>query len=238
MKSVRQTVLAAAVVAAAVSALFITGCDTGGSPNTIERNLGVDYSGFYTGQNSSNRIASQNSGAPVTQFNLRQTGANLEVVDNNGALWKGDIGNAPDAQNLTATFTLNGKTTVGEQVTISGTITKSSAGATDAQMTGTWIEPNFYATVSAHGSVSATSTNSGGSGSFTISPPSTTVAIGQTATFSASGANGTVSWSASPAGFGQLSPNGNTASFLRSASGTVTITATASGGGSASATVN
>lgn len=234
MKSFRMTVLAA-VAALSAASVFVAGCDTG-SPNTVERNVAVDYTGIYTGQNPDNMIASKNSGAPVTQMNLRQTGANLEAVDNNGALWKGKIGNSPDAENLTATFTLHGKTTANNEVTISGSIAKDSAGATEAQMSGTWIEPSFYAIVSARGTVSATSTNSGG-GNFTISPPSATVAVGGSASFTASGASGTITWSVS--GGGAVNPTtGTSTTFTRTTAGTVTLTGTDSNGGSATATIN
>lgn len=234
MKSIRRSALAAAALVAAAAAFF-AGCDVG-SPNSVERNVGVDYTGVYSGQHSNNMIASQNSGEPVTQFNLRQTGTSLEAVDNNGALWKGDIGNTPDAQNLTATFTLHGKTTANAEVTINGAITKGSASATEAEMSGTWIEPNFYAIVNAHGTVSATSTNIGG-GSLTITPPSATVSVGSSASFSANGGSGTITWSIS--GGGSVNPTtGTSTTFTRTTAGTVTLTATASGGGSATATIN
>jgi len=156
-------------------------------------------------------------------------------VDNNGGIWKGKITNNPDAENLAATFTLNGKTTANNEVTVSGQISKDAAASTDAQMSGTWIEPAFYAIVSAHGSVSVTSTNTGGN--ITISPPSATVPVGGNASFTASGASGTITWSVS--GGGAVNPvTGNSTTFVRSTAGTVTLTATDASGGSATATIN
>lgn len=156
MKNLIRTAAALALLAAA--ALHFTGCESS-SPNSVERNVGVDYTGFYAGQNSGN-IPVKNSGTPITFMNVRQTGSKLEAVDNTGFVWNGSIGNNPSAENLQATFTLKGRTTVGNDVTISGNLNKDSAGATVAHMTGTWIEPTFYSVVRAIGTVSATVSNS------------------------------------------------------------------------------
>lgn len=235
MKPVRMFIAAACAAVLALAAATLVSCQTD-TPNSIERNVGVDYSGVYSGRNEGGGIATRNSGTLVTQFDLRQTGASLQAIDNLGAIWEGDIGNAPDAENLTATITLEGKTSAGQKVTISGTISKDSAGATTATMSGTWIEPDFYATVYAIGSVAATSTNSGG-GAISVSPQSATVAIGSSQSFTASGSSGTITWSVS--GFGTLSTTtGNSTTFTRTSSGSATLTATDNSGKTGSATIN
>ncbi len=110
MKLCRLLVFVSAA-ALAVASLLPAGCDVS-APNSVERNVGVDYTGIYDGTaNSNGMIATQNSGEPITRFNLRQTGASLQAVDNNGEMWNGSINNSPDSQNLTANFIMNGKTT-------------------------------------------------------------------------------------------------------------------------------
>lgn len=224
-----RSIAMAAVAALAASVLLFSGCEVN-SANVVNRNVGVDYTGIYTGTATTNgTIATQNSGAPITQFNLSQTGDILEAVDNNGAIWKGSIGNSPDATSPQASFTMKGKTTVGANVTISGALNKTAATATTATMSGTWIEPNFFATISAAGSVSITATNTSSGGAITVSPASTTVAIGQSAGFTASGASGTITWSVS--GNGSLSTTtGTTTTFTRTSAGSASLTATSSGG--------
>ncbi len=222
----------AALALLALLAIVFSGCEVG-SPNTVIRGVAVDYSGFY--RSVVGAIPSQQSGAPVENMNLIQTGDNLQAIDNNGAIWKGRISNSPDAQNLIAQFTMEGKTTAGSKVTMAGNLSKDSAGATTARMDGTWIEPTFYATFSAIGQVSATSTNSGST--FAISPPSATVAVGGSAAFSVSGGTGTITWSVS--GSGNLSTStGNSTTFTRNAAGAVTLTANDTSGHSATATIN
>ena len=137
-----------------------------GSASTVNRDVAVDFTGFYNDGSSGTTaiVTPHNSGASVKSLSIRQSGDRLEAVDNNGILFKGDIGNSPSATSPQAQITMTGKTTAGAKVTISGTISKGSASDTTATLYGTWIEPSFYATIRAVGSVSKTVTNA---------PPST-----------------------------------------------------------------
>lgn len=157
MKLNKSLVLSGVVAMGATVAAFLSACEVD-SANTVNRDVQVNFSGIYRKSDGS-QLPSQQTGAPVTQFDLRQSGDRLELVDNNGILWKGSIGNSPDASNPDATFTVGGRTTAGQDVTISGNLRKDSASATTASMNGTWIEPGFYATIQAFASVSSTPTN-------------------------------------------------------------------------------
>lgn len=136
----------------AASMFVFTGCE-GDSAETIVREVGLRVDGYYW--NGGPPITLNNSGARVTAMNLRQTGDQLEGVDNNGLIFKGTIGNAGDSM---ATFTLEGKTTIGSDVTISGTITVP-AGTSDATMQGTWIEPTLTSPLYAKATVPLNTSN-------------------------------------------------------------------------------
>ena len=155
MNIARPLALAAVTATTALTLFMTTGCEVDSATN-INRDIPVNFAGVY--RNGGNALTDPvNSGAPITQLNLTQSGDVLEGVDNNGSLWKGNIGNSPDAANPVASFTLTGKTTAGVKVTDNGTLNKT--GATSASMTGTWIEPNYYATLSATATVAPSPTN-------------------------------------------------------------------------------
>lgn len=157
MKFSKSVWTAAVAAVGAGVALFFTACEVD-SASTVNRDVQINFSGIYRGSNGG-QIPSKQTGAPVTQFDLRQSGDRLELVDNNGILWKGSIGNSPDSSNPDASFTVGGRTTAGQDVTISGNLRKDGASATIASMSGTWIEPGFYATVQAFANVASTPTN-------------------------------------------------------------------------------
>jgi hypothetical protein len=131
-----------------------SGCEVG-SADSVVRTLGIDFTGFYQGYgtNGTQLVVPPNSGDAVTLLNLRQNGDQLEVIDNNGIVFRGVLGNLVEQ---TASFTLEGSTTVGNPVTISGTLTGVGTAGT---MHGTWIEPDLYATLSAQGVINPAPTN-------------------------------------------------------------------------------
>jgi hypothetical protein len=136
---------AGALALALVFPAILSGCE-GDSAETLVRNIAFQVSGIYRNPGDSNngKLVSNNTGSPVTQMDLRQTGDQLEAIDNNGLIFKGTIGNASDTE---GGFTLDGQTTAGQPATISGVIRKSSGSSTEAEMRGTWIEPSLFGTV-------------------------------------------------------------------------------------------
>ncbi len=137
----------------AASSLF-SGCEVG-SVDDVVRTVGVDYTGYYDADQSvsSNFLSAPNSGKRVTSLNLRQTGDELEAIDNNQLIFRGTIGNY-DGEN--STFTLEGYTSVNQPATLSGTLTSSG---TDAKMRGTWIEAGIYANIYGDGTINPSPTN-------------------------------------------------------------------------------
>jgi hypothetical protein len=236
--------LLALPLAAATLAIF-AGCEVD-SATDVQRNVGVDFTGFYTRAGTSNAllaVVGRNTGHSITSLDLRQGGDRLEAIDNNGIVFKGSIGTF---DGTTASFDLSGKTTAGNAATISGTLTAAggstgTVGATTGTMQGTWIEDSLFSTVFAQASIPGISTGGGGGGGgsgLSISPNSTTVAIGGQQTFTASGGNGTVSWALS-SNVGSLSTStGNSTIFTRTAAGSVTLTASDSSGDTTSAAIN
>ena len=128
------------------------GCSVDSS-DEFYRDVGVDFTGYYTPK-SGDRIVVNNSGAAITTLNLIQTGDDLQAVDNNGRIFKGTIGEVIDQ---TASFTMEGPTTTGSEGTFAGNLRKT--GDTSADMSGTWVEADRFSTFAATGSVSPTPTN-------------------------------------------------------------------------------
>ena len=130
---------------------LLPGCEVG-SPNNVSTVANGDFSGQYAGTTNSALVAN-NSGSAVTVLTLSQSGNNLQAVDNNGILFKGTIGDILGAGgtstngssgSASATFTLNGMTTAGQTVTITGDL---HASGTTATMTGLCIEPTLNSSV-------------------------------------------------------------------------------------------
>ena len=212
-------------------ALF-AGCEVD-SASDVQREVGVDFTGFYK-NDQGGAIVSKNSGSSITSLDLRQGGDRLEAITDDGIIFKGSIGTF---DGTTASFELNGKTTVGNKATISGTLTTSggtdtnSSGSTKGTMQGTWIEDSFYATVRAVATIPGISSGGGGgSGDFSITASSTTVAVGGSIQLTATGNSGTVNWTTQN-GRGHFSSSSGTAvSFTRDVAGTEVITGTDSDG--------
>ena len=218
MKNRVGTWMAAAGAAAMLAGL--SACEVG-SPDTAIRSVEFNVAGFYANPDGGN-LVSQNTGAAIVNLNLRQTGDQLEGIDNNGKIFRGTIG---DAGTSSASITLQGETTAGNPGTISGTIDSSG---TTATMRGTWIENSLYGTVYGQATVPTNGGSSGGT--LAISPSgNTTVARGSTATFTASGGT-TYSWSVTSTAIGTITPTtGSSVTYAAVASGTNTVTVTSGG---------
>jgi hypothetical protein len=236
------------VLGALVAGVALVGCETGGSADSTIRQVSANFTGVY--ENDGQPLASSQSGAEITVLSLRQTGDRLEAFDNRDLVWKGTIGEVfvtDEGGGARAPFTLEGRTTAGAKVTISGTLfaenNSDSAGA-NAVMTGTWIEDTLFATFYAEGTVASivVPDNNGGGTNTTdvaISPSSATLTInGETRQFSASGGDGSYTWQLSNNN-GAISPTtGSTVTYTRNAAGNNTITVRDGSGNSQSVTIS
>lgn len=133
------------------SVLFFTACDISGSDDVV-RQVSLNIAGAYTNDSG---IPENQSGNRVTLLSIQQRGDQLSAVDNQGGNYSGSIGRADE--NL-ATFTLNGATSAGESVTLTGTVVVEG---TSASLTGTWIEPSLRSSARASATVSGQVTPSG-----------------------------------------------------------------------------
>lgn len=201
---------------------LLSGCDISSSDSVV-RNVSVDFSGFYT--NNGAPIISNNSGANITALNLRQTGDQLEAVDNNNLIFRGNIGNITNGE---GNFTLRGSTTAGGTGTLSGILSGSGGTGT---LRGTWTEPNAFGTAIGQASITLAT-------GLTVDPSGTvTVANGGSQVFTASGGSGSFSWSISQGDLGTLSATtGASVTYSATAIGSQTITAT-DGSSSTSVTI-
>ncbi len=210
------------------------GCEVD-SASDVQRNVGVDFTGFYANRvgSNDNAIVSRNTGHAITTLDLRQGGDRLEAIDNNNIIFKGSIG---DFRGTVASFELVGRTTAGNKGTISGTLTTSgdvgsnTAGIAVGIMQGTWIEDSLFGTVRASATVpGVTSGGGGGDGGgngIQVSVSSSTVAVGDSITVSAANSSGTVTWSTQNGRGHFSSTSGNSVSFTRDVVGTEVITGT------------
>ncbi len=208
--------------------LLGAGCEVGSADST-ERQVGISVDGIYAGTLAGGRLTSRNSGAPVTQLNLRQAGAALEATDNNGIRFAGSINGETSTR---APFTLEGRTTAGAVVNVVGTINVSG---TSASMIGSWVEPSLVGDVQASASVS---TNAPPVTSLTLTPSGLiNLTVGNSRSFSASGGSGSYTWSLGNSGLGSLSSSsGASVTYTASSAGSQTISVQ-SGGSSQSATI-
>jgi len=128
--------------------LFQAGCEIESGDETV-RTVSLDIAGSYTNNSG---IPDRQSGNRITQLTLIQNGDQLTGVDNQGGRWTGTIGRAGETQ---ASITLDGMTSAGAQVVITGTVTVNGS---DATLSGLWVEPGITANVSATGSVTPSPT--------------------------------------------------------------------------------
>ena len=156
MKISREGLVLLLVATLGISTLFLLGCEISAADSVV-RNVGVDFSGVYDGVDSQS-LVSQNSGAKVKSLNLIQTGDLLELVDNNGLIFRGTLGSVQnDGGIATASFTFTGSTTAGNEVTATGTLTGEGESAT---MKGTWIEPFLSGVINGDATINPVQTNS------------------------------------------------------------------------------
>ena len=233
----RLSVLTAAAFAGAVlSAACLSGCevDSTNTSSVVANSSGTvyDFSALYrpTGDGVEFLVypSSKQSGTKLTWMRIIQDGSALQGYDNAGRNWNGRISGVDDT---VAHFTLDGATTAGAAVTIAGTMNYANQQST---ISASWLEStgfsgNFFAT----GTVSAPMTPSN---SVSISPSSATISVNEARVFTASGGNGSYSWSHSSS-CGTLSgTTGSSITYHHAGSGEDVLTVT-SGGSSASANI-
>lgn len=216
-----KTVLLACGLLVCAAFLFMA-CDIDSPEDTI-RDVAIIIAGFYAHPTAGSTLVADNTGNPIENMDLRQSGDQLEGIDNNGNIFKGTIGQAGDNQ---ATITLVGMTTAGAEGTIAGTVDVSGSTAT---MRGTWAEPTLYSTVYGTATVPTNSSGGGtytltvdvspsGSGSVNLNPSGGQYNSGTTVSLTASPASGYTfsSWS------GSLSGSANPASLTMNGDKSVT----------------
>lgn len=216
-----------------VSSLVFLGCEVGNSDSAV-REIGVDFTGFYDSTGTSNDFVSPaNSGARVKSFNLRQNGDQLEAIDNNNIVFHGSVGDSSGSSGTgTSSFQLEGQTTAGQPVTISGTLSgaNTSGNSATAIMDGTWIEPNIYAHILGDAVINPITTNSPSptTNSLSVSASATSIKTTQSSTLTAQGGSqdyGNFTWSYSPSSLGGLTAtSGQTTTFEANNSSTGTVT--------------
>ena len=145
--------LMTAVIVTLPLAIFL-GCEIDSAESTIA-DVDIIVEGYYTNPDGGN-LVQQNTGNPITSLNVLQNGSSLEAVDNNGLIFRGSIGQVVDS--TTASFTLEGFTTIRQAATITGNFTVPG-GADTSTMRGTWAEPSLFSTVYGQASVPINPTN-------------------------------------------------------------------------------
>lgn len=150
-------------------ALLPCGCETD-SADTFIRDVSVNYTGFYTACEGNTAIVQQNSGNRIRTLDLRQNGDRLEAVDNNGLIWRGQLG---EPQGGRSSFELRGRTSTGIEGVFSGVLSSSDGGVTNAtgsargSMTGTYIEPDRFSTFCGSATIPGSQGGGGGGGTNT-----------------------------------------------------------------------
>ncbi len=129
-------------VAIVISAILSVGCRLQ-SGDSVVRRVGINVSGNYSG--NGNPLISNNTGARIRSMNVIQDGDRLQGIDNNGTIFRGNIGSVTD-NGASATFNMEGQTTAGAEGVMSGTFTAINDNR--VRMTGTWAEPTLFSTIS------------------------------------------------------------------------------------------
>ncbi len=135
-----------------------TGCELG-SADESARASPLNVAGLYK-DSAGGAIVSKSTGGTITQFNVIQRGDQLQVIDNLGRVYNGTLSD-------NGYFELRGVGPGGFEVLITGNIGTTTSTQT---MTGTWVEPNLYATVRATTAVTSQGTGTNQSGSATNAP--------------------------------------------------------------------
>ena len=208
-----RTSLFRALAVATALPLFaaLSGCDvdsTTGSTSDSAGNI-YSYSGLYmsvsntSGSTSGHAAlvfpAGKQTGQTVTWLRLLQYGSVIEGYDNASQSWSGSI----SAQNdEVASFSLEGRTSVGASVNIAGTLSYANETAT---MDAAWIEPTFAGSIFAQATVSPPTTSSPPD-KLTIDPTSVSLSTNDiTQVFTVSGGTSPYSWGLSSSSLGSLS---------------------------------
>jgi len=228
-KCIRWTMLAAPAMIPLACAM-LAGCETSSAEGVV-RTVDIVVTGFYAHPDDGNFMVPNTSGAPIQSMNLRQSGDQLEGVDNNGIIFRGSIGRVIEGS--AATFNLEGASTSGQPAVISGNIEVSGG---NAIMRGTWIETTLFSTVFGQATVPQVDTGGGDGGNgngdnLAVSPRSATIeAIGGTQTFSASGGQGRIIWTLSRPELGAITSvdgsRNERVTYAANGTGNNTITAT------------
>lgn len=223
-----------AAFGAAMGLGLLTACDISSS-NSATRNVPIIVEGFYSRADGS-PIVSRTSGANVNNLNLRQSGDQLEAIDNNGVVFRGTIGQV--IENTRASFTMEGRSTAGNRATLAGNF---DVRGNVSVMTGSWIEDMLVGQITATALV-PTNAPPDEPGDVAVSPTSSNLQVGQSATFTASGGSGSFTWSLANASLADLVPSGDrnaTLTLTARVAGNTTLTVrdSAASPGSASATI-
>lgn len=178
------------ILLAAGSWMFL-GCELE-SANSVTRETDINVAGVYMHPTAGSTLVSKNSGEAITRFDLRQSGDQLEAIDNNNSIWRGTLGRESDTL---ASFVLTGETTAGQGATADGTIEVSGSSAT---MRGTWTEASYYGVIYGQATVPLAPTNAPDTNSTTtvatpsIVPSSLTFTVSVTATISIATSGATI----------------------------------------------
>lgn len=172
--------------------LFITilfvGCEVDSSESG-SRNVDINVWGVYQGQaDHYGTLVNNSSGSRPEYFDLRQYGDQVEAIDNHGIIFRGTIGSV-NSEAKTCSYTLEGKTTVGNRVIVNGHINISGS---IAIMEGTWMN-NLYAVLYGKATAPAQPTNQPAN-TLLLEPTSYTLGTNGTFTLKASGGMPPYEW--------------------------------------------
>ena len=216
----RRVLSAIAVTTVLLTLGLGVGCDVQ-SGDDVVRETQINIAGFYTNPEGE-LVVSGNSGARITSFNIMQNGDRLEAIDNNGIIFRGNIGSD---SNTEASLVLEGATSTGVKATITGKVTGSGTSGT---LSGTWIEPTRYGVVFGKATIASISTNDNSTATLAITPSgSITLAVNSSRSFTASGGSKNYTWSVSNSQLGFLSAtSGATVTYSARLTGQQTVTVT------------
>ena len=122
----------------AAAMVLLGGCEINASSSAERQTLSI--SGLYKDPNGG-RIVNRNSGAAIRWLMVQQLGDRIEAQDNNGRLFRGTLHAESDRYGI---LNLQGSTTTGVQVTISGSVTIQG---TKGLLRGSWVEPALLGTI-------------------------------------------------------------------------------------------
>lgn len=229
-------------LSALIGTAVFNGCSLSSADST-SRSVNMIVQGYYTGKDRG-RLVQNNTGATILSLDLRQSGDQLEAVDNNGMIFRGSIGRVDDST-LQTSFTLTGSTTAGQEGSMAGVI---AVEGNTGVMQGTWAEPSLFSTFYGVGTVPQTPTDSNSEtnstapstsntvSDITIDSGDVTVDEGSPTSFSVTKYSGTVTWTYD--GTGDLSPTTSPSTTLTpTTSGTLKASDTSGGSDSISITV-